>query len=63
MQNAQAQELDARTLQFLKDEVNRHDSGALTLTKVFRGLLSVHNRHLEIFADALKSEECNGQCR
>jgi hypothetical protein len=47
---------DARVVQFLKQECKRSGAGAPTLEEVFRGLLSVHNRQLTAFADALKME-------
>lgn len=47
---------DARVLQFLKHECTRTRSGSATLQQVFTGLLSVHNRHLVSFADALARE-------
>ena len=47
---------DARILQFLKRECQRNGTGEATLNKVFTGLLSVHNRHLPAFADALETE-------
>ena len=54
---------DARILQFLKRECKRHGTGEATLNKVFTGLLSVHNRHLPAFADALKREADHGNNR
>lgn len=47
---------DARVLQFLKSECQRTGAGSATLQQVFTGLLSVHNRHLVSFADALARE-------
>lgn len=47
---------DAKILQFLKLECVNNGMGSDTLCKVFTGLLSVHNRHLPAFADALKRE-------
>ena len=54
---------DARILQFLKRECQRNGTGEATLNKVFTGLLSVHNRHLPAFADALKREADHGNNR
>lgn len=47
---------DARVLQYLKQECNRTGAGSATLQQVFTGLLSVHNRQLISFADALARE-------
>ena len=51
---------DAEILQFLKSECERTGAGNTTLEEVFRGLLSVHNRHLSSFADAIR-EAANGE--
>lgn len=45
---------DAKVVQFLKSECERTGSGLETLNEVFRGLLTVHNRHLKSFTDALQ---------
>ncbi len=52
--NSGALRQDARILQFLKRECQRNGTGAETLQQVFSGMLSVHNRNLQMFADALK---------
>ena len=51
---------DARILQFLKQECAINGMGSNTLCEVFTGLLSVHNPHLQAFADALKREVDHG---
>lgn len=45
---------DAKVLQLLKAECNKRGAGHATLIEVFRGLLSVHNRNLISFSEALK---------
>ena len=53
---------DARIVQFLKRECNRSGAGHEALQAVFVGLLSVHNRNLPAFADALQNcEESNNE--
>ena len=54
---------DAKILQYLKRECHRTGGGGPTLQKVFTGLLSVHNRNLTEFADALQLEGENGDNR
>jgi hypothetical protein len=47
---------DARILQHLKRECRRNGTGAITLERVFQGLLSVHDKHLQSLSEALKME-------
>lgn len=47
---------DAKIIQFLKRECQRTGTGAVTLQAVFKGLLSVHNRNLIQFAEAIRDE-------
>jgi hypothetical protein len=51
---------DARVLQVLKQECNQSGNGSETLSKVFTGLLSVHNRNLIDFTNALGSHRNDG---
>lgn len=50
---------DAKVLQLLKLECQRTGRGEVTLQEVFKGLLSVHNRNLIPFAEALQREGKN----
>ena len=54
---------DAKTLQYLKKECHRTGRGGPTLQKVFTGLLSVHNKNLTAFAEALEQEGKRGNNR
>lgn len=47
---------DARVLHFLQSELERTGTGSATLQQVFCGLLSILNRHIIDFANALAKE-------
>ena len=54
---------DARVINILEAEVSRSGRGKGTLSKVFIGLLSVHNESLIAFARALNQEGDHGNGR